>query len=88
VGGATKEGYDKYMGHLRQQERVLQRRENAKRMRTPMTPKEKWALEAQGHSRFSELPVSERSQLESERDSMWSQIPAHLQDKARKLAGR
>jgi hypothetical protein len=76
------------MGHLRQRERVIQKRENQKTMRTPMTPKERWALEAQGHTKFSELPVSERSQLESERDSMWSQIPSHLQEKARKLAGR
>lgn len=53
-----------------------------------MTPKEKWALEAQGHTRFSELPDDERSRMESERDSMWSQIPAHLRDKANKLAGR
>lgn len=75
------------MGHLRQRERVMQRRED-KSVRTPMTPKEKWALEAQGHTRFNELPVEERSRMESERDSMWSQIPQHLQDKARKLAGR
>lgn len=57
-------------------------------MRAPMTPKEKWALEAQGHTKFTDLPESERTQFEAERDSMWSQIPAHLQDKARKLAGR
>jgi hypothetical protein len=75
------------MSHLRQRERVLQRKERQP-MRTPMTPKEKWALEAQGHTRFNELPADEKSRLESERDSMWSQIPAHLQDKARKLAGR
>lgn len=53
-----------------------------------MTPKEKWALEAQGHTKFTDLPESERAQLQSERDSMWSQIPAHLRDKANKLAGR
>lgn len=75
------------MGHLRQRERVIQRKESQP-VRTLMTPKEKWALESQGHTRFSELPDSERSKFQSERDSMWSQIPAHLQEKARKLAGR
>lgn len=75
------------MSHLRQRERVIQRKEN-QQVRTPMTPKEKWALEAQGHTRFSELPDSERSKFEAERSEMWGQIPQHLQDKARKLAGR
>lgn len=75
------------MGHLRQRERVIQKAES-KPMRTPMTPKEKWALEAQGHTKFADLPESEQTQLQSERDSMWGQIPQHLQDKARKLAGR
>lgn len=49
-----------------------------------LTPKEREALDAQQHVKFADLPESERAQ----RDAMWSQIPAHLREKANKMAGR
>lgn len=85
VAGAEQKSYDRYMGHLRQRERMEAAAE-AKREKRPMilTPKEREALDAQQHVRFTELPAEEQAL----RDSMWSQIPPHLREKANKMAGR
>lgn len=49
-----------------------------------MTEKEIVALQGQQHVKFTDLPAEEQ-QL---RDSMWETIPAHLREKAKKLAGQ
>lgn len=51
------------------------------------TPQEQALLDKQQHYDFSELSQAEQQQLKSEMDSMWGQIPAHLQEKAKGLAG-
>ena len=53
-----------------------------------MTYEEQVKLESQQHVRFNELSVAEQAKLATERESLWSQIPAHIQAKSRKLAGR
>lgn len=55
--------------------------------RTLPTPQEQALLDKQQHYEFSDLSTSEQQRLNQEIDSMWGQIPAHLQEKARKLAG-
>lgn len=55
--------------------------------RTLPTPQEQALLNKQQHYDFSELSQQEQMRLRGELDSMWGQIPAHLQDKARRLAG-
>ena len=50
--------------------------------------KERQAFNAQQRLKFNQLPEGEQAKLAAERDFMWSQIPAHLQEKAKKLAGR
>jgi hypothetical protein len=54
----------------------------------PMTYEEQVKLEQQRHVKFNELSAQEQAQLAAERESLWSQIPAHIQAKSRKLAGR
>lgn len=51
----------------------------------PMTPEEQLALESQGHYSFRDMSQQEQVQLKSEIDNMWSQIPEHLQEKARNM---
>lgn len=48
---------------------------------------EKLWMSAREHVKFSDMNEADRVALTAERDSMWSQIPAHLQEKAKKLAG-
>ena len=55
--------------------------------RNILTPQEQQLFDKQQHYEFSELSTGEQQQLKGEIDSMWSQIPAHLQEKARNLAG-
>lgn len=55
--------------------------------RSILTPQEQALLDRQQHYEFSELSPQEQQQLNQEVASMWGQIPAHLQDKARKMAG-
>jgi hypothetical protein len=92
VAAATEKGYKDYMRHLKQQERTVQAQEAVARgqrgARLPMSHAEQFALNEQQHLRFAELPESERLKLEQEQQAMWGQIPEHLQDKAKKLAGR
>lgn len=51
------------------------------------TPREQALLDRQEHSSFEDLSPMEQQKLKQEMDNMWGQIPAHLQEKARKLAG-
>jgi hypothetical protein len=55
--------------------------------RNILTPQEQQLLDKQQHYSFDELTTGEQQQLKSEIDSMWGQIPAHLHEKARNLAG-
>jgi len=55
--------------------------------RNILTPQEQALLDKQQHFGFSDLAPDEQQQLQREVDSMWGQIPAHLQDKARGMAG-
>lgn len=92
VGGATEKGFRDAVRQLRQEEQALdaaERQITGERIhRGPMTPAEQQALDAQGHFRLSALPEDEQRQLTAQRDSLWSQIPEHLQEKARRMAGR
>ena len=91
VGGADQKGYDRYMGRLRQQERVAQRKEAQATGRKPIqmrTYEEEIWMSAREHVKFADMAPEEQAKLKAERESLWGQIPAHLQDKARKLAGR
>lgn len=56
-------------------------------IRTLPSPQEQALLDKQQHYDFSELSQPEQMRLKGELDSMWEQIPAHLQQKARDLAG-
>jgi hypothetical protein len=51
------------------------------------TPQEQALLDKQQHYDFGELSQGEQQKLKGELDSMWEQIPTHLQEKARNLAG-
>lgn len=51
------------------------------------TPVEQALLDRQQHYDFSELSQTEQVRLQGEIDSLFGQIPAHLQEKARNLAG-
>jgi hypothetical protein len=51
------------------------------------TPREQALLDKQQHYGFNELSVDEQRKLSAEMETMWGQIPAHLQDKARGMAG-
>lgn len=55
--------------------------------RSLLTPQEQTLLDRQQHFAFSEMAQEEQRQIMSEVDGMWSQIPKHLQEKARTLAG-
>jgi hypothetical protein len=55
--------------------------------RNLLTPQEQALLDKQQHVEFSEMSEGEKGKLQGEIDSMWGQIPAHLQEKARRLAG-
>jgi len=55
--------------------------------RNILTPQEQQLFDKQQHYEFGELSTGEQQQLKSEIDSMWGQIPAHLQEKARSMAG-
>jgi len=54
-----------------------------------MTPDEqrKWDSET-SHLSFNLLSQAEQERITAERESLWAQIPAHVQAKSRKLAGR
>jgi hypothetical protein len=52
-----------------------------------LTPQEQALLDRQQHFGYGDLSQDEQQKLKGEIDSMWGQIPAHLQDKARDLAG-
>ena len=55
--------------------------------RTILTPQEQALLDRQQHLEFGELSPQEQRQLRHEIDGLMGQIPAHLQEKARKMAG-
>ena len=55
--------------------------------RSILTPQEQALLDRQQHWGFSELAPDEQRKLSAEMETMWGQIPAHLQDKARNMAG-
>lgn len=55
--------------------------------RSILTPQEQALLDRQQHFEFSELSPQEQRQLNYEIDGLMGQIPAHLQEKARKMAG-
>lgn len=55
--------------------------------RNILTPQEQALLDRQQHMEFSELSPQEQRQLNHEINGLMGQIPAHLQEKARKMAG-
>lgn len=85
VAGATANHYRDYMNHLRGQERVARAQQGR---RLPMSPEVQQQLATQRQVRFNQMSVDEQEALTRQRDSMWGQIPEHLQAKARRLAGR
>ena len=52
-----------------------------------LTPREQALMDKQDHVTYSKLKVEEQAKLKAEIDLMWGQIPAHLQEKAQRLAG-
>jgi hypothetical protein len=92
VAQLDQQGYLTEMRRLRQGNRAIEQqhaisegRQPAKPRGGPMTPKEQEAFDAQGHYAFKDLAPAEQAKLNKELSSMWGQIPAHLQEKARKL---
>lgn len=55
--------------------------------RTMPSPQEQALLDRQQHVGWNEMSAEEQRKLSSEVDSLFGQIPAHLQAKARGLAG-
>ena len=53
-----------------------------------MSYEEQVRLEQQRHVRFNQMTAEQQEKFTAERESLWGQIPLHLQKKARKLAGR
>jgi len=76
------------MRHLRQAERQVQQAQATQKGQRFMTYEEQVRLEQQRHVKFNELSAEEQAKLTAELDSLWSQIPQHIQAKSRKLAGR
>lgn len=86
IAQATDKSFRETMSRLRQQAKAAHKPPTERRLQM-QTNEEKIWMAAREHVKFSELPDEQRSAFEAERQSMWSQIPAHLQDKAKKLAG-
>lgn len=87
--GATEQSYQNLMRHLRQSERQQQVAVARSRgTHVPMTYEEQMKLESQKHVRFNQMSAEQQEKLTAERESLWAQIPAHIQAKSRKLAGR
>jgi len=84
VAGAEEKSYTRYMNHLKQQERVVQQRRTGRRI---MTYEEQLKLDSQRHVKFNEMSAEQQAKLQQERQGMWSQIPAHIIAKSKKLAG-
>ena len=59
----------------------------ASTQRQILTPQEQALLDKQQHVEFSELSAGEQRRLQAEVDSLFGQIPAHLQQKAKDMAG-
>lgn len=55
--------------------------------RSILTPQEQALLDKQQHYGFSDLSTEEQQKLSGEVDSLFGQIPEHLQKKARDMAG-
>lgn len=55
--------------------------------RNLLTPREQALMDRQDHVTFSEMTAIEQRRVQVEVDMMWGQIPAHLQEKAQKMAG-
>lgn len=55
--------------------------------RNILTPQEQALLDKQQHYGFSDLSQEEQQKLSGEVDSLFGQIPEHLQKKARDMAG-
>lgn len=83
---AAEKDFKRHMGRLQRMERQFRRKKQGGK--PPMTFSEKQALKAQQHGRLSDMPEQAKQAFDAERDAMWAQIPTHLQDKAKKLAGR
>jgi len=78
--------YTNFMRQLAAETKPAQQRQPGGHL--PMTYEEQIKLEQQRHIKFNELSAAEQKQIEAERESLWAQIPAHIQAKSRKLAGR
>lgn len=81
---AEQKSFQRFMNHLKQQERVVERTQKGKQF---MTHEEQQKLESQKHVRFNQMSAKQQEALQAERVSMWSQIPAHILEKSKKLAG-
>jgi hypothetical protein len=53
-----------------------------------MTHEEQFALDAQEHLKFTDMPEDERSRLLGQIEGAWAKVPENLRNKARKLAGK
>lgn len=78
------------MRKLEQQERVLQTREaklEGGKLGTRRTEREEAAFRQQGHVRADQMTPEEKTKLEQELDQMWSSVPEHMREKARRMQG-
>jgi hypothetical protein len=93
IAQAESKGFKEAMARLHRAERIAEAKEQQEtgyqppQGAPPMTEKEIEALQGQQHMKFANLPADEQEQFTAQRDAMWSQIPEHLRDKARKMAG-
>ena len=89
VSQADDKHYRDYMAKLKQSERVVSKQvEKHHGGHLPMSHEEQVRLEQQHHVKFNEMSAEQQSKLLAERESLWGQIPLHLQKKARNMAGR
>ena len=72
------------MNHLKGQERVAEQQRTGRKF---MTYEETLKLESQRHVKFNEMSAEQQAKLQAERKSMWGQIPAHILQKSKRLAG-
>lgn len=69
---------------------MIQRREaqqNGYRVKHRLTPEEQQKLDAQDHVWLSDMSPEEQEKFRAEQSKLWEQIPKHLREKARNMAG-
>ena len=88
IAQTSNKDYQQIMGRLRQQERMVQRREAQRyghKVKHKLTPEEQQKLDAQDHVWLSDMSPEEQEKFRAEQNMLWEQIPPHLREKAERM---